>query len=196
MSPGGEENQLELFDLAQPCGPPRRRETLGRVFLQLRHDQLVIVAMFGLLGLTVIFAVGVERGKELARAERPVLERQRSAAAPSTMPQAPEPPARIAPSSRPAADEKSAPAAAPKAKQPSKPPARRSRYAVQVVTYSRSQLAKLELQRLQARGESAFLVMREGRTSVYVGPFLSKANASQKLAMLKPRYQDCFVKGL
>ena len=199
MSLGGGENQLELFDLAQPSGPPRRQETLGRVVLQLRHDQLIVVGMLGLLGLTVIFAVGVERGKQLARAERSQIERRQSAAAPLPAPQNPlaagrqvEPSVGVTPLSTPAVDETSTPALTPKAK----PPVNRSRYAVQVVTYNRSQLAKLELQRLRARGEPAFLVSREGRTSLYVGPFPSKANASKKVAMLKPRYQDCFVKGL
>jgi cell division septation protein DedD len=72
----------------------------------------------------------------------------------------------------------------------------KSRYAVQVVTYSRPQSAKQELERLKARGERAFLVIREGRTIVYVGPFLSKVNASDKVAVLKAHYHDCFVKTL
>jgi len=57
-------------------------------------------------------------------------------------------------------------------------------------------LAKQDLERLKARGEPVFLVMRDGRTSVYVGPFPSKQNASKKLAMLKAQYQGCFVKHL
>jgi cell division septation protein DedD len=52
------------------------------------------------------------------------------------------------------------------------------------------------MDRLKARGEPAFLVMREGRTSVYVGPFGSRDNASQKIAGLRTEYQDCFVKTL
>ena len=52
------------------------------------------------------------------------------------------------------------------------------------------------MDRLRATGEKAFLVMREGRTMVYVGPFPSKMNASEKVVSLRPRYQDCFVRPL
>ena len=67
---------------------------------------------------------------------------------------------------------------------------------MQVVTFSRPHLAKQEMERLHARGERAFLVMRDGRTVVYVGPFPSKTNASQKVASLRTLYQDCFVRTL
>ena len=75
-------------------------------------------------------------------------------------------------------------------------PASVSRYAIQVVTYSQPQLAKKELARLTADGERGFLLMRNSHTVVYVGPFPSKLNATEKLALLRRRYQDCFVKTL
>ena len=71
-----------------------------------------------------------------------------------------------------------------------------SRFAVQVMTARQMQLAKAELGRLQARGEKAFLVTRDGHTKVCVGPFVSKMNAVEKLTQLKMRYQDCFVRTL
>jgi cell division septation protein DedD len=58
------------------------------------------------------------------------------------------------------------------------------------------QLARRELQRLQERGERAFLVNRGQYTMVYVGPFGSRDNAREKLPQLRSRYQDCFVKTL
>lgn len=93
------------------------------------------------------------------------------------------------------------PAASPKSKAKSKVAsaaagASKSRYAIQVVTYTQPSLAKKELERLQARGERGFLVMREGRTIVYVGPFPSKDNASAKLTNLRSTYQDCFMRTL
>lgn len=164
-----------MFDLASSPVPRPQRETLGRFFLQLRHDQLVLVGIVGLIGVTVVFACGVERGKQLVRAEffaQQAASTREPASAPAVSPPAP------------------------KATQPKKPLGGRSRYAVQVVTYSRPQLAKLELDRLKARGEAAFLVIRDGRTRVYVGPFPSRSNADKKLAQLKTRYQDCFVRSL
>jgi cell division septation protein DedD len=67
---------------------------------------------------------------------------------------------------------------------------------VQVATYQRVQLARAELERLRALGEPAFLVTRNGRFSVNVGPFPSKQTASRKGATMKERYHDCFVRSL
>jgi len=191
----GPESQLELFDLERPSAPrPLHRELLGQLRLQLRYDQLVLGGIAGLIGMTVIFACGVERGKQLARVEGAPLSTPPAAMV--VVPRAmDEPSPSVSPTK---AGEQHAPVSspAPKAKTPSKPAVVTSRYAVQLATYSRPQLAKQELERLKARGEPAFLVMRDGRTSVYVGPFPSKQNASKKVARLKTQYQDCFVKNL
>ena len=206
-----QENQLELFELSsQPAAPPTR-EPAGRLVFHLRHDQIVLTGMAGLIGLTVIFACGVERGKQLVRSERGLLARQQPER--STAP-AVEPTASVGkPKTEPVVQSaKSVAAGAKTASETKKPntapsrlpadsPARaiktgKSRYAIQVVTYSRPQLAKQEMDRLRARGEPAFLIIREGRVAVYVGPFPSKDHASEKLAGLKNRDQDCFLKTL
>ena len=184
-----EENQLELFDVASQAAPRPHRELVGQVRLQLRYDQLVLTSVIGIIGLTVIFACGVERGKQLARYEGRASSALEPPAAIPALPAAPV--ATITATQRVPAS-----GVAPKIKAPSKPAIVRSRYAVQVVTFSRPLLAKQELERLQSRGERAFLVAREGRTAVYVGPFTSKNNASEKVSTLKTRYQDCFVKVL
>lgn len=186
------EDQLELFDLASAPVPRPPREMLGRMLLHLRHDQLVLSGIIGLIGLTVVFACGVERGKQLVRAE--LFAQGSPVVATGTASGSARPAMKTgerAPESVPAVSPP-----APKTTQPKKPLGGRSRYAVQVVTYSRPQLAKLELDRLKASGEAAFLVIRDGRTRVYVGPFPSRSNADKKLAQLKTRYQDCFVRAL
>jgi cell division septation protein DedD len=215
MAPDLRENQLELFDLGRQQPARMSRESLGRVFLQFRHDQLVLGSIAGLLGLTVVFACGVERGKQLVRSERVLIARQQQAlervpaepkreasapviqAAPAvpaviTAPAPVKAPATPAAPAAPAKKEKTkvADAAKPKAKTGS------SRYAVQVVTYTQPQLARQEMERLRAKGEPVFLLMRDGRTIVYVGPFPSKTNASERLGRLRARYQDCFIKSL
>ena len=197
MGFGRNEDQLELFDLASAPVPRPRRELLGRILLQLRHDQLVLVGIVGLIGLTVVFACGVERGKQLVRTELFAQQHEpvgSPVVATGTAPGSAQPAMTM--EERTPASVPSVSPPAPKAAPPKKPLGGRSRYAVQVVTYSRPQLAKLELERLKARGEAAFLVIREGRTRVYVGPFPSRSNADKKLAQLKTRYQDCFVKSL
>ena len=201
------QNQLELFELTHQSAPrPPHRERLGRVWLQLRHDQLVLAAMAGVIGLTIIFASGVERGKQLARTERAILARQQAA----PVERAERPAAQVsaapvpvtAPAAIPAPATKAATTTGPvaparKQPEPAKTPRGKSRYAVQVVTFSQPKLAKQEMDRLQANGERAFLIIRDGgRTIVFVGPFPSKNNAVEKVSVLKVQYRDCFVKTL
>ena len=200
-------DQLELFDLASQQSPQPRRDTLGRLLVNLRYDQLALACIGVLLSLTVVFACGVERGKHLAKAEQLWPGPEQSRNAPTKTARAPEPPARIAQpptpmepeaASQPAGSDSSLASAVKKAKRPDVgvKSTVRSRYAVQVRTYTQPQMAKGEMDRLHARGESAFLVMRDGRTAVYVGPFPSKIDAVEKVGMLRTRYQDCFVKTL
>ena len=228
MDPTNQELQLELFDLARQREGRPHREMLGRLILQVRYDQCVLAGIAGLIGLTVVFACGVERGKQLVRFERAMLVHQQPASeGPRQADEASEPPAarqpgagteaspepqtkslqRLAPAQKVKVPSKLASgASAPSSKrgtavaatpaQGSTATAGKSRFAIQVVAYRRLPQARRELELLQARGERAFLVMRDGRTIVYVGPFPSKGNAAEKLTALKARYQDCFVKTL
>ena len=183
-----DEQQLELFPLEEQRIPPPRRETVGRLLIQLRYDHVTLATIGCLVGVAIIFACGVERGKQLARFERALLARQE----PSL------PSASVTPTVKSATANKIVQAAPPVRRVSGAKPALVgvSRYAIQVVTYSRPHLAHQELLRLQTRGERAFLIKRDGRTAVYVGPFPSQSHASQKLTTLKTRYQDCFVKTL
>ena len=203
---GSHENQLEFFDASPSAAPQPRAAIPGRFLMQLRHDQAVLCGMAGLLGITIVFACGVERGKHLVRTERLLLTRQEPLPAPADRVEA-----RSAPSV-PAAETPEAP---PKlSPTPASIPAKlkpktryvdadgapgagaRGRYAVQVVSFKQPRRAQQEMQQLQGRGERAFLVMRNGVTVVYVGPFPTKAHARDKSVSLKPRYEDCFVRTL
>jgi len=164
-----QESQLELFDVKGEAAPKPRAEYPGRLFFQARYDQLVLGAVGVVLGLTVIFAFGVERGKELVRSERMLLARQPAADAadaPAVRASAPQPgtetPATPAPAApKPAAGAKPAvspkptatPTAVPKPKvrvvaapvvkagAEAKAGAKGSRYAVQVATFGQAQAA-------------------------------------------------------
>lgn len=205
MVPENREKQLELFQGASPAVRRPAREAWGPVWLPLRYDQVVLIGIGGLLGLTVVFAVGVERGKELVRGEHAMLARQQTTP-PAVLTTAKPPATTVAakPETRTASTKvetkatppPATPVMAPKPKTRTKLASGSSRYAVQVVTYSQLRLAKQEMDRLRARGEQAFLVMRDGRTIVYVGPFPSRNHASEKVITLKPRYGDCFVRTL
>jgi cell division septation protein DedD len=201
-SPHG--TQLELFDLQEGSKPVQLPRVLApEVRLHLRYDQAVLAVISGVIGITVVFACGVERGKHLVRSERALLVRQPPDPAPASEVKdtAPKSAAPTPPDSAPATPTATEPPRRPRSAVASSPApdseaSGAGRYAVQVVTYSRAMLAKRELDRLTATGERAFLVRRDGRTVLYVGPFRSKTNAQEKLAALKGRYQDCFVKTL
>ena len=221
MAPVSEE-QLELFDLGAQPTPRQRHDLLRGVTLRLRYDQLVLGSLGSVLGLTLVFAGGVERGKQLTRGEPAMLERRAVGNPPAAdregatreagEPSGQEPPvttgqpARASPPFEPAPRAKAAKklAAAPATVPPpgvqaaasKQAQAEASRYAVQVVAFSKPDVAKREMDRLRARGERAFLVMRQGRTMVYIGPFPSRGHANKKVATLKNTYQDCFVRTL
>lgn len=209
MALGERENQLELFDVAnQPVARVRRASSVGWLAIHLRYDQAILATIGALLALTVIFACGVERGKQLVRSEALQVARQSHATAPAAAAEAkpaaaPERPALKKPEAGSAKKEpqgSTAPAMAPMKKVKTRvaepPPTGRSRYAIQLATYTQPQLAKTAMERLHARGESAFLVLRDGRAMVYAGPFPSKDHASEKLVNLKSQYQGCFIKTL
>ena len=194
--PNMNSEQLELFELSNQK-PDVRRPMWGRLNLQMRYDQIVLLSIAGLLGLALVFACGVERGKQLVRSERPLLtHKDIEPSQGQTLSQSSN--RVILSTPAPAAkDLAPAPTAPVDTKEPGKVAAsKKLRYAIQLATYSRLVLAKQELERLQARGEQAFLLMRNGLTSVNVGPFTTKANAKEKLADLKGHYQDCFMRTL
>ena len=192
------DEQLELFELTHKTKPSTRNVgSLERV--QLRPDQAVLLTMVGLIGVAVVFALGIERGKQLVRSERLLEIPKATPSGVTSGSQTPSPRAET-PSATPQdaptspSDRKAAPQQTPKG--PSKTVASRLRFAIQVVSYSQPKLAQQELQRLKARGEPAFLMMKQGRAVLFVGPFPTKANASARLSSLKRRYQDCFVRSL
>ena len=204
--------------------------------VRLRYDQLVLVSVAGVIGITVVFAFGVERGKQLARVERSVVistasvlaqhaenvaspeiesEQIRHVSTSAAANDAAGPAALVKPTQSAEPLNTTAPLAPDttiarkRSKLAAKPAAaksapanrdtdqeRKAQYVVQLVTYSRPQLAQQELSRLKAQGERAFLILRNQRAIVYVGPFPSQGRATERLAVLKLRYQDCFLKTL
>ena len=197
-----------MFDLSGQPSARGRDAAPGQCSLHLRHDHLVLIGIAGLIGLTVVFASGVERGKQLVRAERMLLARQppsgdspapRGAdAAPAEATAAETTPAKRA--SEIETPRAPAPAMAPKPKPRKLAQASAStgsaRYAIQLATYRQPHYATREIARLNALGERAFLMKRERHTVVYVGPFPSRRNAVETMARMKDRYRDCFLKTL
>ena len=194
--------QFELFE-GLPQDAPRPRPVFHIGTLSVRYDHVVLVALMGLVASSVVFAVGVERGKRLARVERPLLAAPAGPAAKATNAASPsKSTSATASETAESGEAKAAPAqkALPTPSKPRKTPIkvadRGAKFAIQVSAYRQGIRAQEELQRLQQGGERAFLLKKSDRIVVLVGPFPSKAHASSKLANLKTRYQDCFVKSL
>lgn len=204
------DTQLEWFDLPPQAAAATRNRQAWRVVepLRVRADHAMLGLILTLVAGSVVFAVGIERGKHVARAERWAESPQHAATSME--------PAVPASKMAPAVERKSLPPApsnvskpspstpAPKAVPGMRKPAKSvasadatdSKFAIQVVSYSQPQLAQRELQRLQQRGEHAFLVVIKDRTVLMVGPYGSRDRATAKLSSLKQQYQDCFVRTL
>lgn len=200
--------QLQLFETPAPW--TIRRTMVPARRLEIQQDHAILLSMVGLIGLAVIFAGGVERGKQLARVERALVAPSGPASSSSTS--SGEEPRSVGRNSSVSSDRvlesSGTPSSVTERKTPPTPkredgprgPKRvastTSRFAVQVVSYSKPDLAMRELKRLQVHGESAFLVKKQDKVVLFVGPFTSRQRANNKLVGLKPRYRDCFVRSL
>ncbi|MBI3324406.1 MAG: SPOR domain-containing protein [Candidatus Omnitrophica bacterium] len=181
-------------------------------YVRIRQDHVMLVLIVALIGLSVIFALGVERGKELSKAELINPSSKLSLLSPTSLPPAAAPssarrdaalpPAKLPTTTPKPAEQKTptpkkiepVPALEPKPAKPSVP--KSPQFAIQVVSYRQPELAQRELARLKQHGEPVFLLKGEGKAALLVGPFSDKESATQKLADLRALYQDCFVRHL
>lgn len=200
--PPEDDGQLELFDLEHKTAPrPSQRPGVGRVYFTLRHDQIVLVGIGALIGLTVVFAFGVERGKQLSRFEGSGLsvathqsagEKVKESSASQTETQDLITISRVDAEEPARGPEAQTSSAAPREEQPQD----LSGYAIQVVTYAKHEYAEKERKRLEEKGEVAFVRMYNDLAVLFVGPFETKDQAKSKLAVLRETYSDCFLKSL
>ena len=200
------QTQLELFDL--PAQRIPRSATHGMGAVTVRYDHAVLFLIAVLIGISAVFAWGVERGKRLAQSEHPWLPETTTAAGPSAKPDDSASTSSRAESSTAASNAKQEAEASSKAPTPTAPsPAKKlkapirvasasSGFAIQLVSYSQPSLARQELSRLKQRGEQVLVLTKQGKTLLLIGPFPTKRHASEKLTSLKKRYQDCFIRSL
>ena len=187
--------QLQLFDVPEQFAGPRRIGQLGA--FSVRQDHAVLGLITLLISASVVFALGVERGKQLARSERRQVESTQasSTGAKSATPAASTgETAEIVVAAEPKAATKTA--ATKSSTTTTASSASQRKFAIQVVSYNTSTLAQRELEQLQQRGEQAFLVKKQNKVVLFVGPFANKEHAREQLGRLKARYQDCFLQNL
>jgi len=191
--------QIELFSI--PRQPVRRQMAGALGNVNVRHDHVVLLAIVGLIGVSVVFALGVERGKQLARAERSVLPQAVATVSPPSTKLTPIASMSPAKSSTGNAETLSTPVLqrTPKAAEKTEKTLAqklKSGFAVQLVSYTQPKFAARELERLKGHGERAFLVTGQSKTTLCIGPFPSRDNASEKLVSLRKQYRDCFIRTL
>jgi len=179
-----EEYQKELFHNVYSDKKLKKKRFKKPLFVKsnvkinLSYEQLSLFTILFVLLLSVIFTLGVERGKNISfksnTAKVSVLDKKKT------------PEVKVEPISK---EEKKEPLASKEV--PSE------YFTIQVVTYKKDSLVKSELKYLEKKGYEAFVVT-SGRNNkhICVGKFNSKNNPDIKKALmqLRKRYKDCFIK--
>jgi hypothetical protein len=181
---GVKESQSEFFEEfnkgqqhSVSPGLPNRHSTAFHLTL----EQTVLAITILLLGVIVVFCMGVWRGRVL---ERQVLSSptiMKAMKAPKhEIPRVPKSvvqPPKVVPKP-----------ILPIAKNTEKP------YTIQVITYRSKDRAKKELSDLLAKGFATSLSVRGEYFEVCVGQYASRLDANRDINALKMRYKDCYVK--
>ena len=154
-------------------------------------DTLIVIIIALLMVNLSSFAIGIEKGKFLAKIEnKSIIDKKqiKLLAKPSKeVIQNPEV------SKKP---EEVIKIKAPEAKIAQVKEAAQKGYIIQLVTYSSNSNADREAEKLRSQGYSSY-VRRSGEYFiVYSGMYKSKTSAIKKLPGLKKRYKDCFVRFL
>lgn len=162
-----------------------------RLNLSLSYETLIIILIGAVLVASIIFSLGVERGRnlkgrdvELPAPIQPVVAVP--APTPDTAPAPVEPITPIV-------------AEAPKpvlktAEAVKKPATVDKPYTIQVASYKTPDLAKKEISRIKAMGYSADVIKKGNYFILCVGSFATKDAAKQTLAVMGKRYKGCMIR--
>ncbi len=155
-------------------------------------DTLIVIIIALLMVNLSSFAIGIEKGKALAKAENKVaVEKEKLKLLRAEKPKAVKLEPKI--SKKPEETRQIKPSVA--QTDPVKEESRRG-YIIQLVTYSSNSSADKEAKKLRAQGYSSYVLKSGEYYVVYSGMYESKRLAKEKLPGLKKRYKDCFVRFL
>lgn len=163
-----------------------------RLNLSLSYETLIIILIGAVLTASIIFSLGVERGRSLTGSE-------------VEMP-APIQPVVVTPApAEPVAAE--TPKPVPKTREAAKastdiavsskvnvPPVPAKPYTVQVASYKGRSFAEKEASRLKGMGYSTDIIKKGDYFVLCVGSFASKEAAAETLAAMSKRYKGCLVR--
>lgn len=164
-----------------------------RLNLSVSYEALIICLIGLVLVVSVIFSLGVERGRNLEFAQAPSKNIQVASEAEVKETQ-------VKPEEKPAQIQKQPevkPEVKPKEGQIEKvvpPPSEEKPFTIQVATYKTRNLAERELSRLKKIGYSSEVFKKGEYFIVCVGAYAQKELAQQALPDLKRIYKDCYVR--
>jgi len=153
-----------------------------RLNLSLSYEALIIILIGAVLVASIIFSLGVERGRSLKGSDvelpapiQPVVAAP-APAEPITpiVVEAPKPTLKTAEAVK-------------------KSPAADKPYTIQVASYKAPDFAKKEISRIKAMGYSADVIKKGGYFILCVGSFATKDAAKQTFAVMGKRYKGCMI---
>lgn len=69
-----------------------------------------------------------------------------------------------------------------------------AKYILQLATYLKKETAEIEVTKLEDKGYPVFLSQKGKYVVLFIGDFSDKNEAEEKMAELKKRYKDCFIR--
>ncbi len=170
------ERQLELF-----YDRERKKEELRkkRHVLVVPLDVVILVNIVAVFSIAVAFSLGVEKGKRIA-----LQHNKKDSVLTSTK------------DNQGITVKKTIPAKEKPIRLIEKLKREEGKYIIQVASYLKEDIAHKEKEYLKKEGFSAQLSKKGKYTVLFVGKFLSKKEAERIKALLKKRYEDCFIRRL
>jgi len=151
-----------------------------RLNISVSYEVLIIVLIGAVLAVSVVFSLGVERGRNLSGKDIAIEEIETPATVEPVSVQVAEAP-------EPATQ------AAPVNVEPPKPAAQKP-YTIQVASYKAKDMADKELSRLRSAGYSAEVIKKGNYFILCVGSFESKDSAKKVLSEMQKKYKGCYTR--
>lgn len=194
--------QKELFEFREP---KKRFPQFSGFFpknfagISLSAEKLIFVVIGLVMAAVLVYALGVERGKAIARrsptaAARPVAVRNVPAYSPTPLPATAPPRTASAAAIRPGPEK--APVPPPKLTLPLTPSGINKPYTIVAASFSNRENALAAVDALRKRGLEAFMVKSGVYFQVCVGTYPDKTSAPSQnaLAKIKSEYKGAFFK--
>jgi len=151
-----------------------------RLNISVSYEVLIIVLIGAVLAVSVVFSLGVERGRNLSGKDIAIEEIETPATVEPVSVQVAEAP-------EPATQ------AAPVNVEPPKPAAQKP-YTIQVASNKAKDMADKELSRLRSAGYSAEVIKKGNYFILCVGSFESKDSAKKVLSEMQKKYKGCYTR--